>query len=170
MSDIENLSFDSDDFDLAMKFRSIASQLASSLMELIALGGCRCVQHEEIVRWQEGMPDTMNIGDRMRYAQENPCPSVDEPIVSQCKHCEAMEAYNQLIGEEASYLEHSKFLQEHTMPPALKEIFDHYLGHFDKEVLKQAFMGGRADDEVIRAFEIAQQKANEYLSNNYNTD
>lgn len=160
----------SDAFDLAMDYRLIAGELFTALLDTVSTNGCKCVLEPVVSEWYEGMSEMDSISDRMRYAVDNPFPNIEDPIRHVCKACSAMEAYQQIVGEEAVLLEKRKFLSDpEVMPPDIREILEDELGHLDSEQVMSAFMGMTTDESVIQAIERAQERTSQYLRDNDNT-
>ena len=165
VSDHEMISFSEDGmYELAMSFRSIASKMYQALLESVTEGNCKCEYHPDIRGWYERMNNLPSMADRMRYAQRHPCPDIDEPVISQCRACEAICEYHNLVGQDVSIMERNTFLREsQTMPSRLRQIFEEELGEYSMEDMVNAFMSGQATEEMISAVERAQSRANDFL-------
>lgn len=160
----------SEAFDLAMDYRLIAGELFTALLDIVSTKGCTCVLDPELSQWYDGMAQMMSIPDRLRYAQNNPMPDLEEPIVHACKACSAMERYQAIVGDEAVRLEKRKYLSDpEVMPTEIRSILDEELGHIAPEQLMEAFMGISENEDIIRAIEVASERTNQYLRDNDNT-
>lgn len=160
----------SEAYDLAMDYRLVAGELFTALLDSVSSNGCNCVLDPVVRDWYEGMEEMVSVVDRMKYAQDNPLPDVEQPIIHVCKACSAMEKYQTIVGTEAVMLEKRKFLSDpEVMPPQIRAILEEELGHLDGDQLMNAFMGRSTDTEVIKAIEKAQERTSEYLRDNDNS-
>jgi hypothetical protein len=164
-------NYDSDAYEMAMNYRMVAGKLFNAMMELLAINGCKCVFAPEIQEWHEGCAGITNMAERVRYASENPFPVLDNPVIEVCNYCNAMNEYQELVGDDAIALERNSFIKNNDlMPKALKEILDEELGHLTGDQLMDAFLLGSDNDEIISAVERAQKRASEYLKTYDNED
>lgn len=158
-----------DDFDVAMNYRLLASELFTALLDTVASRGCNCEYDKQVEDWYKEV-ETYSFSERVAYVQMNPPPAVEQVVIKKCKACFAMEHYQDVVGVEAMTIERSKFIRDpEVMPPEILNILEEELGRFDAEELRSAFMGQPTDESIIEALDNAQRRTTEFLSQ-YDTD